>query len=306
MTLDHLKNLPEPRKTYLEILQVHDKEVPIANLLAFFFRNKENHELGDLFIKALLQTKYYELDVKNNPTSSGTLISQIGSIEEQTNILNSISNVKVKTEVKTSKDKDDNKRIDILIDTAKFIICIEFKINHTLNNPLETYQNHIVKTYKDFNKKIFYVVLTPNKKEADVSNIKNYLEKNKIFKQVVISHFIKNIQNTLPSNFKENKSSFYFNDFIQTIQNREIRSTRTLLLKKVNDVLICSKIESKYYSNNSGGFLQIKSKNQTLKIRIKDTLFHLENWTSKKEILERLDINTDLNIIAEKIKIHVG
>ncbi|SDX55247.1 hypothetical protein SAMN05444411_106204 [Lutibacter oricola] len=26
-----MKKLPEPKKTYLEILEIHDKEVPIAN-----------------------------------------------------------------------------------------------------------------------------------------------------------------------------------------------------------------------------------------------------------------------------------
>ncbi len=300
--IESLMKLPELQKTYLEILEVHDKEIPIANLLAFFFRNKEIHGLENLFIKALLKTKFYELDVKKHPKSTGSLISIVNTKKEQQFILNSISNVSVKTEVKTSEDNDENKRIDILIDTEKFAICIEFKINHKLNNPLEIYKNHIVKTYKDFDKQIFYIVLTPSKKEPDVSNVENYLNKNKVFKQVILSHFIKNIQNELPSDFKENSSFKYYKDFIQTIQNREIRYKRGLLLEKMNNSLINKRIESKYHSNNKGGFIQIDKINYSLKIRIENKQFQFEKWIQKKErtILGHFDLNTSLEEIINK------
>lgn len=301
--IESLKKLPETQKTYLEILEVHDKEVPIANLLAFFFRNKEIHGLGDLFIKALLKTKFYELDVKKYPNSKGSLISQVNTEENQQLILNSISNVSIKTEVKTSKDNDENKRIDILIDTEKFVICIEFKINHKLNNPLETYQSHIIKTYKDSDKQLFYIVLTPSKKEADVSNTKSYLEKNKIFKQVILSHFIKNIQDELPSDFKDSGSFKYYNDFIQTIQNREIRYKRGLLLKRLNDSFSNGRIESEYHRNNKGGFIQIGKNNYSLKIRIENKKFQIEKWNHKKEKISIEHFDLDINL--EKIAINI-
>ncbi|NJB84197.1 PD-(D/E)XK nuclease family protein [Wenyingzhuangia aestuarii] len=297
MTLiESLKKLPELQKTYLEILEVHDKEVPIANLLAFFFRNKEVHGLGDLFIKSLLKTKIYELDIKKYPYSTDTLISQGNTEKEQQLMFNSISNVKVETEVKTSKDKDNNKRIDILIDTDKFVICIEFKINHKLNNPLETYKHHIAKTYKDSDKQIFYIVLTPSKKVAYVSNTESYLEKNKIFKQMIIGHFIKNIQNELPSNFKESESFKYYNDFIQTIQNREIRYKRSLLLERINSFLIKNRIKSKYHNENKGGFIQIDKINYSLKIRIKNKEFQFETWIKKKEKIIKRHLNLDTSL----------
>ena len=302
--IERLKQLPEPQKTYLEILEVHDKEVPIANLLAFFFRKKEAHGLGDVFIKALLKTKFYELDVKKHSESTGALISQGNTEkEQQSSILNSISNVEVETEVKTSEDNDDNKRIDILIDTEKFVICIEFKINHKLNNPLETYRNHIEKTYKDVDKQIFYIVLTPSKKEADVSNPQYYLEKNQIFKQVILSHFMKNVQSELPSDFEDNDAFQYYTDFIQTIQNREIRYKRGLLLERLKMSLMSKRIESVYHSNSKGGFIEVDKNNYFLKIRIENGKFQIEKWIHQKEktIEEYLDLNTPLEEVVRNI-----
>jgi hypothetical protein len=44
--------IPKFKKTYLEILKVSRREVPIANLLAYFFDPNESHGLGELYIKA--------------------------------------------------------------------------------------------------------------------------------------------------------------------------------------------------------------------------------------------------------------
>ncbi len=83
----------------------------MANLLAFFFRPNEKHGLKNLFINALLSTRHYSLN---------SLKSDELRIKDDVEI----SNVKVRTEVNAGNDK----RIDILIDTANFVICIEFKI----------------------------------------------------------------------------------------------------------------------------------------------------------------------------------
>ena len=52
----------EPRKTFMEILKVNQREVPFANVLAYFFRPNEKHGLGDFFIQSLLNTNCQELD----------------------------------------------------------------------------------------------------------------------------------------------------------------------------------------------------------------------------------------------------
>ena len=74
----------------------------------------------------------------------------------------SITFVKVKVEVKTSNVKESNKRIDILIETNLFVIAIEFKINHELNNPLQVYKDFVEKEFSS--KKRIYTVLTPDRK----------------------------------------------------------------------------------------------------------------------------------------------
>ena len=300
-----LNKLSEPKKTYLEILKVHDKEVPIANLLAFFFKNDKLHGLKDLFIRALLKTKYYELDIKESPTSIGTLISQIESPNEQKKILNSIREIKVKTEEPTNKDnQDSNKRIDILIETKDFVICIEFKINHDLNNPLKTYENHIRKSFKNSDKRFFFIVLTPVKKEANVSNVKSYLEKNKVFKQVIFSHFIKKVKEELPADFENSVNANYLNDLIQTISNREVRHKRSLLLNTIDAHLNNRGLSSNFHKNNKGGYLQIDTLRFNVKIRIENKKFQIEKWeeSKAKKIIQTFDLETDLIIISAEIE----
>ncbi len=113
--IQDLKNLPEPRQTFMEIMKVHQSEVHIANLLAFFFKSEEKHGLGKLFIEALFETKCFSLKLNNN-NSIGSLISQnISTIDDQMKFIDSISKVDVENEEKTKEAQNEkNKRIDIL------------------------------------------------------------------------------------------------------------------------------------------------------------------------------------------------
>ncbi|MGZ2371719.1 hypothetical protein ACXR6G_18215 [Ancylomarina sp. YFZ004] len=49
------------RKTFMEILNVHNKEVPMANLLSYLFRPEQEHQLGTTFLFALLNTSCYDI-----------------------------------------------------------------------------------------------------------------------------------------------------------------------------------------------------------------------------------------------------
>lgn len=298
-----LLDLPEPQRTYLEILQVHDKEVPMENLLAYFFRDKEQHELKDSFIKALLKTKCFELDVKNYPTSVGSLISQGFSESDQQSVLESIRNVQVHTEVRTGDDNDSDKRIDILIDTKSFVICIEFKINHTLNNPLDVYENHIFKVYGNSGKRIFYVVLTPSKKTPDVEDVQGYLVKNRVFKQVLLNHFFKMVVEEVPSDVRSSSAYHHFEDLVQTIQNREIRHKRFLLLKELEKFCLGRKIDFSYHENRKGGFLQVEKPNRVMKLRIEERQFQIESWVGKnKTIIQQLPLTTPFDLLVKQVQ----
>ena len=62
--INKITSKPVTPKTFSEIMKTHNTEVPMANLLEFFFKPNEKHNLGDLFIKSLLNTPCLEL--KNN------------------------------------------------------------------------------------------------------------------------------------------------------------------------------------------------------------------------------------------------
>lgn len=180
----------EPRKTFMEIMKVHTHEVPFANLLAFFLRPGEKHGMGFLFINALLE------NLDPSQTFQG-----IDSNE-----------VEVKVEVLTKN----NNRIDILIITERFIICIELKINHELKNPLLDYKDLIEEEYAQ--KHYYFVVLTPYRKNSS-SNTEGTG-----FKQIILSHFFRNVEKNLPDNYHLNNSTNLYFQLIQKIQRWTCKS----------------------------------------------------------------------------------
>lgn len=303
----------EPYKTYMEILKVNNREVPFSNLLAFFFRPNEKHGLNDIFIKALLNTKCSELIANSSLIKDNLLVANGFGFENIENIIG--NNVKVIVEQPTTQEQNllksplNKKRIDILIVAQNFLICIEFKINHDLNNPLNEYKNFIIENYSD--KRKYYVILTPFRKEIK-NNAKNNIE----FKQVILSHFIENVKNSLPPDFKTNlttnKYYDYFIDFIQTIENRKIKYERNIFFENLNKELKQYKeIKSKYHLQKNG-FLEIQNNDVKLKLRFFVNKSHLidqnigwrlENWTkSKNKLIEKIDKNTEIKEIADKIK----
>lgn len=279
----------EPRKTFMEILKVDKQEVPFANVLAFFFRPKENHNLGNLFLKALLKTEFTNIrknsDKESTPEIPSYEIESVDVIVEQP------------TELK--------KRIDILIVTNTFVVCIEFKINHDLNNPLTEYKNFI-DTQKQFDeKKKYYFILTPYKKEP-IDEAKKYFENHNEFKQIILSHFIKQIDieiNRNPNEYILNDQYAYYKDFIQTVKNREIRSKRNIFLEKLKNELAQKKIKSKYHSNINGGYLEIKKKVFDLKVRFKNQGIQIEKWINKSsEIIYEPSKNLETENLINTIK----
>ena len=135
INFDNIPKLKERKPTYLEIAGFPHYENVISNILAFFIETKEMHKLEDLFIKSIIEC-YFNTEIGNEK-----IITQ-----------------SVSREVLTEK----NKRIDILIETEKEIICIENKIFADLYNDLEEYSNHVLRI-KETDKKIINIVLSMNK-----------------------------------------------------------------------------------------------------------------------------------------------
>ena len=277
----------EPNKTFMEILKVNNREVPFANILAFFFRPKENHGLKTIFLDSLIETNYKNIGNDVN-----------GEIREEFEDYDKNS-VRVIVENKT----DNKNRIDLLIETDKFVICIEFKINHKLNNPLEDYKEY-TKLYFE-NKKKFYFVLTPFKKEP-IEKAEQYFVKNNEFKQIILNHFINKVKEKIAVNdteFNKTESFNYFHDFIKTIENREIRYKRNIYLENLRNSLEKENIKSEYHKSIKGGFLEIKKMNSRVKIRFTTNGVQIENWNDKEKMLIfGPDKNLDENRLIEIIK----
>jgi hypothetical protein len=336
----------ESPKTYMEILKAHNREVQFANALAFFFRPNEKHGLKTLFIDALLKTNCTELKTefkKDSHKKGNSLVFQNGYFGDNQNtyINYNIEKVEVKVEVPTSGKKselkfdedvksEDKKRIDILIETDTFIICIEFKINHDLDNPLEIYRDFIRKKKDAIKKRKYFIVLTPNEKRPikdaeKFINASSVVNANSEFKQVILSHFFKeiriNLDNPPTSNlydieqFKANQYFQYFLDFEKTVKNREIRSKRHKVLKSLNQE-INNRIST--CELHSKGFLEIKKVDYDLKIRIITKSneidakyvpgWQIEKWVKNKkmEILKNLESSATFEEIIKEIKLHLN
>ena len=208
--LNELPESTEAKWSYLETIGVSHRETIMANLLAFYFNPTEKHGLGDVFIKALLQTTPYGLKEKKPSEIPSNIV-----IPE-----NGFSWAKVIVEDST----DDNKRLDILIETEQLVIAIEFKINHELNNPLNTYFEYIEDDEREFSdKEKYHIVLTPYWKEP----VGAALEGDTKFKQVIISRFVAKVKALVEKEDKlarlDAQQVMLYNDFINTIENRKIR-----------------------------------------------------------------------------------
>jgi len=223
--LNNLPKLEEKKWNYLEEIKVSHRETIMAEVLRYYFDSNEKHGLGDIFIRSLLETPCFKL--KEKKVVNAHLYEKI---KDDKQILNSFNNVKVRTEVSTSKktkvkgEKDSSKYIDILIETEKLVICIEFKINHDLNNPLNTYQKFIeeeeAKCFKGskIKRELIFVVLTPFWK-APISKAQN----NENFVQITLAGFIDNVQRLVGDFWSDKKGAhqyYLYQDFINVIENR--------------------------------------------------------------------------------------
>jgi hypothetical protein len=159
----------------------------------------------------------------------------------------------------------------------------------------------------------FYSVLTPFKKKP-FDNVQKFIDGGKNeFTQTVLSHFIKNVVQDIPKNyFIENINNPYAQnlaDFIQTIQNREIRFKRSEILKDLNCCCAESNLNSKYFSQGGkGGYIQIKFQECKFKIRIiNNQQFSIEKWsndnvkTSDCSLLE-LSSSNQYGLVFQELK----
>lgn len=194
-----LPKLPsKARKNMYDILGVQRKETVNSRILAYFLDSNEEHRFGTLFfdcLKELIEEKKQErnLDLEN---FSG--------------------NFRVITEDQTFLSEDENqkqKRIDINIEGVNWCIIIENKIDHKVNNPLETYWKH---AEAKFTSNVIGVILSIQK-----LHIKDCIVNDKI-KYINITHkeLIGRVQERLIIGTRTNNTSlFYLKEYIKNIES---------------------------------------------------------------------------------------
>lgn len=178
--------------TFLEISGYPHYENVISNILAFY--------------------------IEQNPQGIGLcLLSSIFDVLGET--VSDYEEIEVK-EVNRELPTSNNKRIDIVIETNQYLIAIENKIWHKIDNPFEEYVHHIKQLIgeSEEEKESKFILLTLKKK--------NYSKKELIdFKQISYEELFKALEKRLSevetNNYEEDFAKYliFIKDLIQTVRN---------------------------------------------------------------------------------------
>ncbi|MBW2321773.1 MAG: PD-(D/E)XK nuclease family protein [Deltaproteobacteria bacterium] len=201
-TLEKLElQLKEPNIFY--ILKFEDAEIRHSNFLAWLLDPKQSHGLADLFLKRFLKDIFS--------------LKRYDWIDEfEIDSLN-LEDVEVIREWQAPGQKRrEKRRIDILIGTARFVMCIENKITASESpNQLREYRNIIQEVFPDHNKAFVYLTLDGDKplKEDDAL----------IYQVYSYSDISRNLTEILDlySQALADKTKDYINDYL-LILKREI------------------------------------------------------------------------------------
>ncbi|MCH9664882.1 MAG: PD-(D/E)XK nuclease family protein [Gammaproteobacteria bacterium] len=138
----HLLDAPTKIKTFLEIAGIQSREVYISKILEFFLNANEHHPFGNIFVRSFHNLYRAKKDQDKN--------------KEQ----ESSKHVKVE-QTHTEYTTENNKRIDILVETDSYVLAIENKIYAGLQNDLEDYNETATDVAKEDGKDVVCVVLAP-------------------------------------------------------------------------------------------------------------------------------------------------
>ena len=180
----------EKEKTIFEITRYPYREKVSSNLFAFYFDINEEHNLQDIFLKALFK-----------------VISKKWG-EEHTISYNTDELI-VEPEYKT----ESGKFIDIVLSNSNFIIGIENKIGAEVYNDLVDYY----KTLEGENKDTYAVVLSANNlSREDEEKIKNSQ-----FEHILYSELFDEVDELLKQKqYSKNKWIEFYEEFKETIRRR--------------------------------------------------------------------------------------
>lgn len=155
------------KTTFLDIVGLRYQESISSKLLAFFLDSKAEHGLGDLCLQSLFE-------LAGQPQSSK--INTIDLVQEQ-----HCSN----------QDAGAAGRIDLLIETDDFVVAIENKINHVMNNPFALYRDHCYAKYPDHQKLLVILGLNPPDKLPEHFVFVSHYDLYRHIKQQLPAHLLR-------------------------------------------------------------------------------------------------------------------
>jgi hypothetical protein len=185
--------------TFLDISGFPHYENVCSNILQFFFQTNEAHNMGDLFIQALLKT--------------------VGE---------NISNTIIVNEVFREQPTPSGKRLDIVITTDDYVVGIENKIYAVLTNDLADYSTYLQSILTGRKLKRIVLSINPIVTYSGFVNI-TYKE---LFKSV--DSLMGNYWQSSNRKFMD-----YLNDFMQNIRRLEgASSMNSDEIKFINDNIL--------------------------------------------------------------------
>ena len=185
--------------TFLDISGFPHYENVCSNILQFFFQTNEAHNMGDLFIQALLKT--------------------VGE---------NISNTIIVNEVFREQPTPSGKRLDIVITTDDYVVGIENKIYAVLTNDLADYSTYLQSILTGRKLKRIVLSINPIVTYSGFVNI-TY---NELFKSV--DSLMGNYWQS-----SNRKFMAYLNDFMQNIRRLEgASSMNSDEIKFINDNIL--------------------------------------------------------------------
>lgn len=181
-----------PEITLFEIAGFPSRENVFSNVLKFYFDSRERHQFGTSVLKFFLS------DIVSNKDD------------------NDLQTISINREVTTNKQN----RIDLVIETNKYLIGIENKVFHSVNNDLSDYATFLkARTSKE----LILIVLNLHKDNlANDENGFKYISYKKLLDNLsllvetataskyhlLLKDFIQNIRNHFPSIMTEEQIKF--------------------------------------------------------------------------------------------------
>lgn len=131
--------IPEREVTFFDSAFRKHHENPTTELLGFFLDPNEIHGLSDTFYKGLTKAIQEEINQQDYGTFQDLAIEYV---------------------------TEDNKRIDLWVETETALIVVEAKIDYQQNNPIKSYQKWARNKVKNTQKNIIYMVLNVDGKTS--------------------------------------------------------------------------------------------------------------------------------------------